>query len=334
MGHMSSGARDSTKDDSTQDTVEEAARYRRELVAYCYRMLGSGTEAEDAAQESLVRAWRGAEKIEGRSALRSWLYRIATNVCIDMQRSPQRRAMPMDLSGPATVGPNTQVGAPLEETVWIEPIHDSRVLPDSGDPADGAVLRESVRLAFVAALQHLPPKQRAVLVLREVLGWSAAEVADLLDASVDSVTSALSRARSTMGELDASATGRDLGDDDRALLERYVTAFEAYDVDTLVSLLAEDAAFSMPPYGFWLRGAPDIERFWLGPGLVCKGSKVRVTRANGGPAMAAYHPAGAGRWEPWAIHLLQVRDGRIAGIHHFLDTSLFAVFDLPKVITD
>jgi RNA polymerase sigma-70 factor, ECF subfamily len=327
MGHMSSLA---------PDVVEDASRYRRELVAYCYRMLGSGAEAEDAAQETLVRAWKGADRFEGRSALRSWLYRIATNVCIDMQRSPQRRAMPMDLSGPATVGPDTSVGAPLEETVWIEPIHDSRVLPDSGDPADGVVLRDSVRLAFVAALQHLPPKQRAVLVLREVLGWSAAEVADLLDTSVDSVTSALARARATMAKLDGSAGGRDLGDDDRALLDRYVTAFEAYDVDTLVSLLAEDAAFSMPPYEFWLRGAPDIERFWLGPGLVCKGSRVLVTRANGGPAVAAYHPAGPGRWEPWAIHLLQVRDGRIAGIHHFLDldATLFARFGLPEAITD
>jgi RNA polymerase sigma-70 factor (ECF subfamily) len=258
-------------------------------------------------------------------------------VCIDMQRAPQRRAMPMDLSGPSTVSPGgglAAIGAPLEETVWIEPIHDSRVLPDSCDPAEGAVLRESVRLAFVAALQHLPPKQRAVLVLREVLGWSAAEVAELLDTTVDSVTSALARARSTMAGIDPSTSGRALDDGDRSLLDRYVAAFEAYDVAALVSLLAEDATFSMPPYTFWLRGTEEIERWYRGPGEVCKDSRMVVTRANGGPAVAAYHLDSPGRWKPFALHLLEVRDGRLAGICHFLDTSRFADFDLPLVITD
>lgn len=321
---------------SAPDLVEDAARYRRELVAYCYRMLGSAAEAEDAVQETLVRAWRGSDKFEGRSALRSWLYRIATNVCIDMQRAPQRRALAVDLSGPASMGPSfglAEIGAPLEETVWIQPIHDSRVLPDTADPAETAVLRDSVRLALVAALQHLPPKQRAVLVLREVLGWSAAEVAGLLDTSVDGVTSALARARSTMAKLDRSAEGTPLSDDDRSLLQRYVTAFEAYDVAALVELLAEDARFSMPPYTFWLRGSADIERWYHGPGRVCEGSRTLLTRANGGPAVAVYH-AVDGVYSPYALHVLDVRDGEIAGICHFLDTSIFPGFDLPATLPE
>lgn len=316
-----------------RDLSNDSEEYRRELVAHCYRLLGSAAEAEDAAQEALVRAWRAGDGFEGRSSRRSWLYRIATNVCIDMHRAPQRRALPMDLSGPATVGPSTDIGSPLEEAVWIEPIHDSRVLPDVADPAEIAVLHESVRLAFIAALQRLPPKQRAVLVLREVLEWSAADVAELLATSVDSVTSALARARSTMTTLDPYADNRPLDDADRSLLDRYVAAFEAYDVTALVALLHDDATFTMPPYAFWLRGRADIERWWNGPGTVCRNSRVLLTRANGGPAAAVYHPVGAGRWEPFALHVLEVRGSRIAGICHFLDTSLFASFGLPAAIT-
>jgi RNA polymerase sigma-70 factor (ECF subfamily) len=248
------------------DVSDDSEQYRRELVAHCYRLLGSAVEAEDAAQEAIVRAWRGSEGFEGRSTHRSWLYRIATNVCFDMRRAPQRRALPMDLSGPRALGPDTDIGTPLEQTVWIEPIHDSRVLPDVADPAESAVLRESVRLAFIVALQRLPPRQRAVLVLREVLDWSAAEVAELLGTSVDSVTSALARARSTMSKHDASSDTRPLDDGDRSLLDRYVAAFEAYDVTALVALLHEDATFAMPPYSFWMRGRVDIERWWNGPG--------------------------------------------------------------------
>jgi len=322
---------------TVDDLVVAASRHRRELTAHCYRMLGSASEAEDAVQETMVRAWRGADDFAGRSALRSWLYRIATNVCIDMVRAPQRRALPMDLGGPGTVGATTDIGAPLESTRWIEPVHDAKVLPAAGDvtdPAETAVLRESVRLAFVAALARLPAQQRAVLLLREVLQWSAAEVAELLDVTVDAVTSALARARATMRLASEQSAGRQLDDDDRTLLDSYVTAFEAYDVTSLVALLQQDATFTMPPFAFWLRGAEEIERWWNGPGAVCRGSRILLTRANGGPAVAVYHPVGAGRWEPFAIHVLDVRDGRIAGICHFLDTSLFAAFDLPDALTD
>jgi RNA polymerase sigma-70 factor (ECF subfamily) len=320
-------------DQPVGDAVLEAARYRRELTAHCYRMLGSAAEAEDAVQETLLRVWRGERGFEGRSSLRSWLYRIATNVCIDMTRSAQRRALPMDLTAPGSVGETTDIGAPVESARWIEPVHDARLLPDSADPADIAVQRESVRLAFVAALAHLPPQQRAVLLLREVLQWSAAETAELLGISVDAVTSALARARSTMRQRAATQPGRPLDDADRTLLDDYVAAFEAYDVTALVGLLQRDATFTMPPYAFWLRGAEQIERWWNGPGTVCVGSRLITTRANGGPAVAVYHPVGAARWEPFAIHLLEVRDGRIAAIHHFLDTALFAAFDLPDAVT-
>ncbi len=319
--------------ESAASLVDQAAQYRRELVVYCYRMLGSGAEAEDAVQEVLLRAWRKGDAFEGRSSLRSWLYRIATNVCIDMQRAPQRRALPIDLGTPSSVGTVHDIGAALAETVWIEPIHDSRVLPDSGDPADTAVLRDSVRLAFVAALQHLSPRQRAVLVLRDVLGWSAAEVAELLDTTVDAATSALARARATLRHLDESRPGRPLDDDDRTLLERYVAAFERYDVSALVSLVHEDATFMMPPYAFWLRGRTEIERWYAGPGQVCRDARLLTTRANGGPAVAVYHPTGHDRWEPFAIHLLEIRDDRLGGIMQFIDASLFAQFDLPAAIS-
>lgn len=319
---------------TVSDLVTQSSQYRRELTAHCYRMLGSAAEAEDAVQETLVRAWRSEQDFEGRSSLRTWLYRIATNVCIDMTRSAQRRALPMDLSGPGSVTAATDIGLALESNRWVGPVCDTAVLPDIGDPADIAVQRESVRLAFVAALAHLPPQQRAVLLLREVLQWSAAETADLLDTSVDAVTSALARARSTMRLRAATATGRALDDQDCTLLDDYVAAFEAYDVTALVGLLQRDATFTMPPYAFWLKGADDIERWWNGPGDVCRGSRVLTVRANGGPAVAVYHRVGEARWEPFALHLIEVEGGRIAAIHHFLDSQLFAAFGLPEALTD
>jgi RNA polymerase sigma-70 factor (ECF subfamily) len=309
----------------------EMERHRQVLTGYCYRMLGSSFEAEDAVQETLVRAWRSVDRFEGRSSLRTWLYRIATNVCLDLLGSRQRRARPMDL-GPASVQPSSP-GETLPEVTWIQPIPDNRAVLDDGDPADVAVARESIRLAFVAALQHLPPRQRVVLILREVLHWKAEEVAQLLDTTVASVNSALQRARATLAASDLrstdAATPRD--DTEQALLDRYVEAFERYDMESLVALLHEDATLSMPPYALWVRGRDEIERWMLGPGAGCRGSRVIPTWANGSPACAVYRPSGpGGEHQPFALQVLEVADGKVIGLNAFLDTqTIFPLFGLP-----
>lgn len=314
-------------------TVPAAAdleEHRRELTAYCYRMLGSGYDAEDAVQETMIRAWRAAEGFEGRSSLRSWLYRIATNVCLDQLRGQSRRARPMEL-GPSRPPVASSLEAVLPEASWISPIADDRVLPTEADPAELAEARESIRLAFVAALQHLPSRQRAVLILCEVLRWQATEVAELLDTSVPAVTSALQRARATMASLDADTAPATVDAGQQDLLARYADAFERYDIDSLVKLLADDAIQSMPPYAMWLQGAADIGRFMLGPGIACVGSRLIATAANGAPAFGHYkrHPAGGGH-EPWALQVLEVSRGRISAIHSFLDAErLFPSFGLP-----
>jgi RNA polymerase sigma-70 factor, ECF subfamily len=307
-------------------------QHRAELTAYCYRMLASPFEAEDTVQETFVRAWRGYDRFEGRAALRSWLYRIATNVCLDMLKERERRARPMDL-GPARepVAENLNT---LPEVTWIEPIPDGVVVPSDGDPAEVAVARETIRLAFVAALQHLPPRQRAVLILCEVLRWKASEVAELLDTSVASVNSALQRARATLDASDLSATdpAPQLDEADRELLRRYVAAFEAYDMEALTSVIHEDAVQSMPPYELWLRGRDDIFKWWLGPGIGCRGSRVIPTlAANGLPAFGQYKPSESGSgYDPWALQVLEVEDGRIVELTFFLATeTLFPLFGLP-----
>jgi RNA polymerase sigma-70 factor (ECF subfamily) len=311
----------------------ELESHRRALTGYCYRLLGSGSEAEDAVQETMVRAWRAADRLQARGALKSWLYRIASNVCFDILGSAQRRATPMDL-GPSS-GADAALGAGLPESAWVQPIADARVLPQEADPATLAESRETLRLAFVAALQHLPPRQRAVLVLREVLRWQASEVAELLDTSVASVNSALQRARATIDQLDLDplATSSDPaggGDDSQQrLLTRYVEAFEAYDMSALVELLREDAAFSMPPFPLWLTGPDDIARFMTTTGAHCEGSRLLTTQANGGPAVGIYHPTPDGHYEPWAIVVVETTGDRISGLHHFLYPSLFAEFGLP-----
>jgi RNA polymerase sigma-70 factor (ECF subfamily) len=315
---------------SAVQTGYDLEAFRGELTGYCYRMLGSAFEAEDAVQETMVRAWRGLDRFEGRAALRSWLYRIATNVCLTMLGSAQRRARPMDLDPVGTA--RSPVPAPRPESVWLGPIPDGRVGVDAGDPAEIAVTRETVRLAFVAALQHLPPRQRAVLILREVLSWSAAEVAELLDTTVASVNSALQRARATLAAADvASDTLAPEDPDQVALLERYVDAFERYDMDSLTSLLHEDATMSMPPLPLWLRGHADTRAFMLGPGVACRGSRLLPTVANGLPAFAQYKPSDQpGVYLPWALVVLEISDGRIHGQNFFLDTErLFPLFGFP-----
>src|SRR4051812_35535414 len=305
-------------------------QYRRELTAYCYRMLGSAFEAEDAVQETMIRGWRALDRFEGRSALRSWLYRIATNVCLDMLDGRERRARPMDL-GPARE-PVVENLSMLPEGTWIEPIPDRAVLGAS-DPAAAAAPRDPPPPAFAAALQPPPPRQRAVLILCEVLRWRATEVAELLETSVASVNSALQRARATLEsaaptQADAPA---ELDEADRELLARYVAAFEAYDIDALTALIREDATQSMPPYDLWLRGRDDIFTWWFGPGIGCKGSRVvPAVGANGAPAFGQYKPAEGGGYEPWALQVLQLSGGRIAELTFFLDTaSIFPLFGLP-----
>jgi RNA polymerase sigma-70 factor (ECF subfamily) len=304
--------------------------HRTELTAYAYRMLGSAFEAEDAVQETMVRAWRALDRFEGRSQLRSWLYRITTNVCLDMLTSRERRARPMDLESASHA--DRPLPAPLAETAWIEPIPDARVMPAGGDPAELVATRESVKLAFMAALQHLPPRQRAVLILREVLRWRAAEVAELLETSVASVNSALQRARATLDTIGASTDDAPTTLDQASteLLDRYVRAFESYDMDALTALLHEDATWNMPPFALWLRGHRDIVDWCVGPGFACRGSKLIRTQANGRPAWGQYKPAADGGWEPWSLQVLEARGDKISEMTFFLDTARwFPLFGLP-----
>jgi RNA polymerase sigma-70 factor, ECF subfamily len=299
----------------------ELEEYRRELTAYCYRMLGSAADAEDAVQETMIRAWRSLEKFEGRSALRSWVYRIATNVCFDALNSSKKRARPMDLAGPGE--PLFENLRELPEVTWLTP------LPT---PDEAAEQRDTLRLAFVAALQHLPPKQRAALILCEVLQWQASEAAQLLETSVASINSALQRARATLATADLAAPA-ELDAEARALLDRYVAAFEAYDIDRLTGLIHEDAIQSMPPFDLWLRGRDDIFTWWLGPGIGCSGSKLVPAQqtANGLPAWGQYKPSDDGGYEPWALQVVEVIGGKIAELTFFLDTkTLFPLFGLPE----
>jgi RNA polymerase sigma-70 factor, ECF subfamily len=314
--------------DSSEALAEDLDQYRRELTGYCYRMLGSVFDADDAVQETLVRAWRGIEGFEGRSSMRSWLYRIATNVSLDMLRGSQRRASPMDMGPSGTTDSFT--GATLPEATWVQPIPNARVLPEGGDPAELAAEKESIRLAFVTALQCLPARQRAVLILREVLRWQAAEVAQLLDTSVASVNSALQRARATMSARESELPVADVETgEQRQLLARYVDAFERYDITMLVSLLRDDAFMSMPPFNFWLQGPVEMGRFFLGPGGACRGSRLVATAANGCAAFGSYKPSADGGYQPWCIQVIEVSGDRIVGHHNFVDTSLFPAFGLP-----
>jgi RNA polymerase sigma-70 factor (ECF subfamily) len=310
----------------------ELEGHRRELTGYCYRMLGAAHEAEDAVQETFVRAWRGAATFRGDASVRSWLYRIATNVCIDMHRSPQRRARPMALGDPTPVGEAAAVDA-RAESVFVQPVHDEVVIDVHGDPAHVAAARDSIRLAFVAALQYLPARQRAALVLCDVLSWPAADVARVLDSSVASVNSALQRARATL----AARRGERLDalDDpaQRATVARYVDAFERYDIGALVTLLRHDVVLSMPPYPMWLQGPEDLASWFLGQGAGCRGGRLVPVAVNGSAGFGNYRAAGPARWEPFAVQVIEVAHGRIVGHHNFLYPERFVDFGLPPVLT-
>ena len=319
-------------------TVDEAAylrlveAHRRELHAHCYRMLGSVHDAEDVLQEALLRAWRGLPKFEGRSSVRSWLYRIATNACLTAIERRPKRVLPID-HGPATE-PTAEIGAPLVESVWVEPypveVEDGFAAPDARYDR-----RESVELAFIAALQHLPATQRAVLIMREVLGFSAREVAETLKTTTASVNSALQRARAAVEERaperSQQATMRSLGDERvRELVERYVDAWERGDVDAVVAMLAEDATFSMPPQVEWFRGREAIAAF-LPRGPLAMPRRFLPARANAQPAFGTYRwIAAEERFVANAIHVLTLRGGSVADVTCFLTPALFPAFGLPE----
>lgn len=300
---------------------------RAALMGHCYRMLGSAVEADDAVQETLVRAVRGFGSFDGRSSLRTWLHRIATNVCLDVLSDRSRRARPLE------EGPAGTVDDPLEErprTHWIEPVPDARAIPADADPAKLAVLRQSIRLAFVAALQCLPPRQRAALILAEVLDWSAGEIAEALDTTVPAVNSALQRARATVAERELGENEPVLTAEQATLVDRYVSAFERYDMEALTALLREDASMSMPPYTLWLRGPASICAWMLGRGAACRGSRLIPTAACAQPAFGQYKPAPDGDCTPWSLTVLELAGGRIASLTFFLDTkTLFPRFGLP-----
>ncbi|HEX9986561.1 MAG TPA: sigma-70 family RNA polymerase sigma factor [Thermoanaerobaculia bacterium] len=313
--------------------VSELEAHRTALTGHCYRMLGSSADADDAVQETIVRAWRNLDRFEGRSSIRTWLYRIATNVCLDSLSDSSRRMRPFE-EGPASSVEHAVLDS-RERTHWLEPIPDAKVLPSDADPFELAALRQSIRLAFVAALQHLPPRQRAALLLTEVLGWSAAEVAECLDMTVAAVNSGLQRARATMAARGALASPEALNEDQTELLDRYVAAFQRYDVDGLVSLLREDATFSMPPYSLWLQGPESVRQWLVGPGAKCRGSRLLPVAASGSPAFAQYHPGPVeGTLEAWALIVLELAGDRIVGWNSFLDTeTLFPMFGLPLRLT-
>lgn len=312
--------------------AEQLERYRRELLGYCYRMLGSVHEADDAVQDTMLRAWRALATFEDRAGLRPWLYRIATNVCLDLLKGRARRALPMDVAPVGTS--DSRLGDRRPEATWIEPIPDSLILPVDGDPADRAVARESVRLAFIAALQYLAPRQRAVLILRDVLSWRASEVAVLLETSADAVNSTLRRARTAVSVADRDAAAVEPSADDRALLAAYIDAFERHDVDALVGLLRDDAIVEMPPFELWLRGREDI-REWLIAVDAMSDHVLVPTSANGTLAAAVYRPAASGAPPTaFAIHVLDVVACRVGAIHSFIDPELFKVFGLPDHLPD
>jgi RNA polymerase sigma-70 factor (ECF subfamily) len=301
------------------------------LEQYRPALTGHVVEAEDAVQEAMLRAWKALDRFQQQSSLKTWLYRIATNVCLDsLSANERRRVRPLDVTEhPATVREDMALPQRPREH-WVEPIPDALALPaaEDSDPEERAILRESIRLAFVAALQYLPPRQRAVLLLTQVLSWSAAEVAESLEMSVAAVNSALQRARATLAARNPAVVPRELSDEQRQLLGRYVEAFERYDVAALTQLLHEEATMSMPPYDLWLRGRESVEQWFLGYGIGCKGSRLAPVSACGGmPAFGQYRDGGA---TPWALIVLELQGDGIANMMFFLDVeTLFPRFGLP-----
>lgn len=310
---------------------EQLTALRPEITRHCYRMLGSPFDADDAVQETMLRAWRGIGGVERRAALRSWLYAIATNVCLEQLRQARRRALPMDLTAPVP-GPRPLGPARAADT-WVQPIPDTRVLPTDLDPARITVERESIRLAFVAALQLLPPRQRAVLLLRDVIGWRSREVADLLGLTEDAVNALLRRGRAAMPARRPAASEALLDSERRALLGRYISAFERFDITALVGLLHDDATLSMPPYGLWLRGVPAIAAWLRSRETLCRDGALVPVEVNGTVGVAQYRrgPGGSGL-RAFSLQVVETSAGRIDGLHIFLLTELFPLFGLAEEV--
>ena len=314
------------------DEISNLEVHRPALTGHCYRMLGSVFDADDAVQETMIRAWRAFDQFDGRSSVRTWLYRIATNVCLDELKNRGRRARPIEEGSPSSGTPPMEALTQRPGDYWIEPILDAQVFPAEADPAERAMLRQSVRLAFVAALQNLAPKQRAVLLLMEVLEYSAAEVAEMLETSVASVNSALQRARATVAR-DNEVEPGELSEAQQEMLNRYVAAFEQYDVDGLAALMRDDVTFCMPPYSLWLQGPAEIRTWMLGLGSGCRGSRLVPTAACGWPAFAQYRPNPEGGRKAWALIVVELCGDRIVGVNSFLDTeALFPRFGLPLIL--
>jgi RNA polymerase sigma-70 factor (TIGR02960 family) len=306
-------------------TLESVEQMRPELTAYCYRMLGSIFDADDAVQDTFTRAWQNLHLFRQESSLRHWVYRIATNVCLDQLRSAKRRALPMDLSDAThpIVVPNDTT--PLTE--WIWPLADAE-----GDPADLVMRKDTIRLAFIATLQLLPPRQRAVLVLHDVFHWSASETGVAMEMSTAAVNSALQRARATMNRAKLRSDGLRQADAeiDHQLLDKYVAAFERFDLAELVALFREDGSLSMPPFVMWVQGKTDLASFYEATRWHCLGSRLIPLKVNGNtPAFAQYAPSSHGTLEPWGIHVLEIQDRQIAHVHTFIDAALYPRFGLP-----
>lgn len=307
-------------------TALELDAHRVALTGHCYRMLGSATDADDAVQETLLRAMKGLERFEERSALRTWLYRIATHVCLDAL-ADRRRVRPVDAFSRGSVDAELQT---LPHDHWLEPIADARSIPDDETPEQRLVLREHTRLAFVAAVQHLPARQRAALLLADVLDWSAAEIAQALETTVAAINSALQRARATLSKAGTEGSLTAPSPEEREVAARYGAAFERYDVEALVGMLREDAVVSMPPFTLWLQGPEDIRRWLSGPGAGCRGSRIRWVEVPGQTAFAQWRQDPAGGFAAWALVVVDPVGPRIGAMTSFLDVGrIFPAFGLP-----